>query len=209
MLTRDYLTARWAETLRLVGSEGASPEVIEEILAKYQEPGRFYHTIEHLRSGFEVLDRHLRMKTGGDIELAFWYHDFIYDPRALDNENKSAEVASDRITKALQIPLNFAIGVGKLILATRRLADPGTEQAKVLIDMDLSILGETAPAFDLYEENIRKEYSWVPEVDFRKDRREILERFLKPTIFFTPELRSSLYEVRARENLQRSIGKLV
>lgn len=56
--TRDYLAARWAETLKIVGSEGALPDVLEEILTKYQESWRFYHNLEHLRSGFEVMDRH-------------------------------------------------------------------------------------------------------------------------------------------------------
>lgn len=142
------------------------------------------------------------------MELAFWYHDFEYDPRSSDNESKSAEVASDRITKALQIPLNVAIEVGKLILATKYTADPSTDQARVLLDIDMSILGEPAAVFDQYEEDIRKEYSWVSEIDFKSGRREILQRFLKPTIYNTPEMRNSLYEVRAKENLQRSIEKL-
>jgi predicted metal-dependent HD superfamily phosphohydrolase len=206
--TRDYLTARWAETLKLVGSSGAPLDVFEEILTKYQEPCRFYHNLEHLRSGFEVLDRHFKSTSTGQVELAFWYHDFEYDPRATDNESKSAGVASDRITKVLQIPLNFAIEVGKLILATKYTASPSTDQAKILLDIDLSILGEAPAVFDQYELNIRKEYSWVPEVDFRNGRREILQRFLKPTIYNTPEMRSSLYEMRARENLQRSIENL-
>lgn len=206
--TREYLTARWAETLNLVGSTGAPSSVFEEILTKYQEPWRFYHTLKHLRSGFEVLDHFFKSKVTGQVELALWYHDFEYDTHASDNENKSAEVASDRITKILQIPLNFAIEVGQLILATKYTAGPSTDQAKILLDVDLSVLGEAPAVFDQYEEDVRKEYSWVPEVDFRNGRREILERFLNPTIYNTTEMRSSLYEVRARENLKRSIEKL-
>ena len=203
--TRDYLSARWVETLKLVSSSGAPPTMFEEILVKYQEPWRFYHTLEHLRSGFEVLDRFFKSRVTGQVELALWYHDFEYDTRASDNESKSAEVASDRITKILQIPLNFAIEVGQLILATKYTADPSMDQAKILLDVDLSILGETRVVFDQYEMAIRKEYSWVSEADFRKGQGEILKRFLKSTIYYTPEMRQSLYEVRARENLQRSI----
>jgi predicted metal-dependent HD superfamily phosphohydrolase len=206
--TREYLTSRWAETLRLVGSEGAKPEVFEEIFLRYSDSSRYYHITEHLRSGFEVLDRYLKSRTSSEIELAFWYHDFEYNTQAIDNELRSASAASDRITKSLQLPLNFAIGVGKLILATKHSSEPSTSDAKVLVDMDLSILGEDPKVFDTYEENIRKEYSWVDDLTFKRGRQEVLQRFLKPIIYYTPELRSSSYEFRAKSNLERSISRL-
>jgi predicted metal-dependent HD superfamily phosphohydrolase len=206
--TREYLVSRWAETLRLVGSEGVKSEVLEEILLRYSDSSRYYHTTEHLRSGFEVLDRYLKARTTGEVELAFWYHDFEYNTQAKDNELQSASVASDRITRSLQLPLSFAIEVGKLILATKHSSEPSTPGAKVLVDMDLSILGEDPKAFATYEENIRKEYSWVDDLTFKRGRQEVLQCFLKPTIYYTPELRSSSYELRARGNLERSISRL-
>jgi predicted metal-dependent HD superfamily phosphohydrolase len=208
--TKDYLASRWAETLNLVGSTGAPSSVLEEILTKYQEPWRYYHTLEHLRSGFEVLDRYLKSRTTGQVELAFWYHDFEYDPKATDNENKSAEVASERVTRSLQLPLTFAIEVGKLILATKHTSDPNTESAKVLLDMDLSILGEIPEVFDQYELGIRQEYPefLVPKEIFRETRREILRRMLRDPFYNTPEMRLSPYESRVRSNIERSINKL-
>lgn len=208
--TRDYLAARWDETLKLVGSTGAPLSVFEEILTKYQEPWRYYHTLEHLRSGFEVLDRYLKAKTTGQIELAFWYHDFEYDPKSTDNENKSAEAASERVTKILQFPLTFAIEVGRLILATKHTTTPSTESAKVLLDMDLSILGEVPEVFDQYELNIRREYPefMVPKEIFRETRREILKQMLRDPFYNTPEMRSSPYESRVGSNIEGSISKL-
>jgi predicted metal-dependent HD superfamily phosphohydrolase len=208
--TRDYLTARWDETLKLVGSTGTPLSVFEEILTKYQEPWRYYHTLEHLRSGFEVLDRYLKAKTTGQIELAFWYHDFEYDPKSTDNENKSAQAASERVTKVLQLPLTLAIEVGRLILATKHTTTPSTESAKVLLDMDLSILGEVPEVFDQYELNIRREYPefMVPKEIFRETRREILKQMLRDPFYNTPEMRSSPYESRVRFNIEGSISKL-
>jgi predicted metal-dependent HD superfamily phosphohydrolase len=208
--TKEYLASRWGETLKLVGSTGAPISIFEEILTRYQEPWRYYHTLEHLRSGFEVLDRYLKAKTTGQIELAFWYHDFEYDPKSTDNESRSAEVASERITKTLQIPLTFAIEVGKLILATKHTSTPSTESAKILLDMDLSILGEVPTVFDQYELDIRREYPefLVPKEIFRETRREILRRMLRDPFYNTPEMRLSPYESRVRSNIERSISKL-
>jgi predicted metal-dependent HD superfamily phosphohydrolase len=208
--TRDYLKARWGETLKLLDCTEVPSGVLEEILTKYQEPWRFYHTLEHLRSGFEVLDHYLKPKTTGQIELAFWYHDFEYDPKATDNENRSAEVASDRITKFFQVPLTFTIEVGQLVLATKHMASPSTESAKVLLDMDLSVLGEVPDVFDRYELDIRREYPelLVSEKDFKRSRSEILKRMLRDPFYNTHEMRSSPYESRVRLNIDRSISKL-
>jgi hypothetical protein len=77
--------------------------------------------------------------------------------------------------------------------------------AKVLLDADLSILGADESEYQAYAENIRREYAWVPESDYRKGRRQVLERFLsRPRIFhFLSKL-----EGPARQNLAEEIARL-
>ena len=78
----------------------------------------------------------------------------------------------------------------------------------ILRDVDLSIFGEVPEFFDEYEENIRREYSFVPIADFRVGRAEILQRFLRPVFYSTPELQASPYEGWAQNNIRRSLEKL-
>jgi len=93
-------------------------------------------------------------------------------------------------------------------MATCHNALPDTQDAKVLVDIDLSILGAEAARFDEYENQVRAEFHWVPAFLFRRKRREILQGFLaRPSIYSTTHFKNRL-EKKARENLARSLGKL-
>lgn len=93
-------------------------------------------------------------------------------------------------------------------MATRHTAVPHDVDAKVLVDVDLSILGASAERFDEYEQQVRDEYSWVPEFIFRRERKRILQEFLsRPTVFNT-QVFLERYEQQARKNIERSIARL-
>jgi predicted metal-dependent HD superfamily phosphohydrolase len=98
--------------------------------------------------------------------------------------------------------------VAALILATRHDAAPLSGDAAVVADVDLAILGSSYEVFDRYEAAIRAEYASVPDAAFREGRARILRAFLaRPAIFTTPPLNEAL-ELRARENLVRSLARL-
>jgi predicted metal-dependent HD superfamily phosphohydrolase len=75
----------------------------------------------------------------------------------------------------------------------------------VLIDADLAILGASELVYRTYAEQIRQEYAWVPEPDYRMGRRQVLERFLaRPKVFhFLAHL-----EEAARRNIAAEIARL-
>jgi predicted metal-dependent HD superfamily phosphohydrolase len=96
--------------------------------------------------------------------------------------------------------------VPDLVMATRHDAVPEGRDAELLIDIDLSILGAERARFDEYEEQVGREYAFVPLEIRLPRRREILQRFLdRDAIYATPRMHA-LLEVRARENLRRSIA---
>ena len=93
--------------------------------------------------------------------------------------------------------------VHDLIMATRHTAVPSGRDEQLLVDIDLSILGAEGARFDEYEQQIRKEYAYVPGFLFRRKRREILKGFLdRSAIYSTPHFHDML-EARARDNLRR------
>jgi predicted metal-dependent HD superfamily phosphohydrolase len=141
------------------------------------------------------------------VELAIWFHDAVYDSRASDNEEHSAEVARTQIEQRTGKPA-LANSVANLVMATKN-HDPSLHpDAPLLVDVDLSILGKPADRFQEYERDIRKEYAWVDPAIFSARRAEILEQFLaRPRIFSTKPF-SGKYENAARENLQNSIRAL-
>jgi predicted metal-dependent HD superfamily phosphohydrolase len=63
--------------------------------------------------------------------------------------------------------------------------------------------------YEEYRRDIRREYSWLSDGEYRQGRAEVLRRFLDRTrLFQTDELRERL-EVRARGNLTAELEHLL
>jgi len=141
------------------------------------------------------------------VEFAIWFHDVVYDTHGGDNEEKSAALAKKRILQA-DGTCELARVVANLILATKAHDSVLHFDAPLLVDLDLSIFGQSQDLFDQYETQIRREYDWVPALIFKPKRAQILEQFLgRPRIFSTDHFFAK-YEQRARTNLRRSIRRL-
>ena len=201
------LQKRWVATWRGLGA--APPAgVFEEVMGRYAEPQRRYHTARHLEECFDVLEG-VRGDADrpGEVELALWFHDAVYDTRRHDNEERSAAWAREVVALAGS-SADVGERVAALIMATRHDATPVGADACVLVDVDLSILGAEPLRFDEYERQVREEYQWVPEAVFRRERRKILRRLLaRPALFNTARMRES-HESRARANIERSLALL-
>jgi len=142
-----------------------------------------------------------------DLAIALWFHDAIYDTRASDNEEQSAKWACAVLLQA-SASQEVADRVRALVLITRHNVEPATEDERLLLDLDLSILGAPQERFDEYETQIRFEYSWVPEEDFCRARARILREFIaRPRLYRTRYFQAQ-FEARARENLARSLARL-
>jgi predicted metal-dependent HD superfamily phosphohydrolase len=179
-----------------------------EVEARYREPHRHYHTLQHLDECFDKLDEIRSFaEHPAEIELALWFHDAVYDVERQDNEEWSADWAR-MAAVAAGVPRDACERVHALVLATRHQAVPRGLDAEILVDVDLSILGAAPERFDEYERQVREEYSWVPGFLFRRKRKAILRDFLaRPRIFSTAHFHDR-YEQRARANLERSIAAL-
>jgi predicted metal-dependent HD superfamily phosphohydrolase len=199
--------ARWEALWKGFGLPAPAHE-FEALTARYAEPHRHYHTAQHIDECLAHFDGARALcEHPAEVELTLWFHDAIYEPRATDNEDKSAQWAARVMTES-GIDALAQERVHALIMATCHNALPDTQDAKVLVDIDLSILSADAVRFDEYENQVRAEYQWVPAFLFRRKRREILQGFLaRPSIYSTTHFKNHL-EKKARENLARSFGKL-
>ncbi len=203
----NTLLASWQRAWNDLGL--SAPDVLyDRLLAAYAEPQRKYHTHQHLVECLETLARSsVRAHHAGEVELALWFHDAIYDVERTDNETRSAAWAEDALFAA-GAPAATIERVRGLILATRHASTPASPDEQLLVDIDLAILGANTARFDEYETQVRQEYAWVPTALFRQKRRAILCEFLaRPAIYGTLFFHDTL-EARARENLQRSIATL-
>ncbi|WP_431098622.1 HD domain-containing protein [Polaromonas aquatica] len=204
--TMGLLARSWQRCTHALVPHTIESRMFGELLARYSEPHRKYHTAQHLCEclmHFEAA-RHLAEQPD-DIEMALWFHDAIYDTQRHDNEEKSAGWARDALL-AHGASAATAQRVHDLVMATRHTALPVSADEQLLVDIDLSILGAGPDRFAEYERQIRDEYAFVPAALFRQKRSEILQGFLdRPVIYSTAYFRETL-EARARENLCKAIA---
>ena len=142
-----------------------------------------------------------------EIELALWFHDAIYDTRRKDNEERSALWLRESAVAA-GVPEAAVLRVQAMVLATCHQALPVTPDEKILIDVDLSILGAAPERFKQYEEQVQREYAWIPEPQRRAGRKRILLSFLEREFIYSTEPMRLRLESRARANLRASIAAL-
>lgn len=208
--------SQWRDTWRQLGFAAADEGLFREVMGRYGEPHRRYHTPQHLAECFENFRQlEASARRPGEIGLALWFHDAIYDVASRDNEARSAEWAAGSLLSlgraqgtAAEVLEAVAARVRTLIMATRHDAVPEGTDAQILVDVDLWILGAPAERFDEYERQVREEYRHIPGPVFRHKRAAILTGFLeRPRLFGTP-LFLERYEPQARANLARSLRRL-
>jgi predicted metal-dependent HD superfamily phosphohydrolase len=200
----------WALCYRLGVKWGWDKDkALVNLLNLYTEPDRAYHTLTHIEDCLKEFDQVRRLAVNPDaLEMALWLHDVIYDPKEKDNEARSADYAMSVLREA-GISEELCVLVGELILITKHTIIPSSLDKQLIVDIDLSIFGQSEERFDEYEQQIREEYKWVSDWDFAVERTKILQSFLdRPAIYLT-EFSRNKYEKKARENIARSLARLL
>ncbi|HEY4330133.1 MAG TPA: hypothetical protein VGN88_10395 [Phycisphaerae bacterium] len=205
----DSLDSRLLAFWQPIWPVGAAVPPLNPLLARYDEPHRFYHNARHIRECLAQLAAVLpidRWQINQSLPLALFYHDAIYDPRAADNEARSAELAQIHLQSL--VPPATLQDIVRLILATDHKRPPTVPDESTMIDIDLSILGQEPALFEEYEAAIRHEYSHVSVEAFRKGRSAVLRNFLARPKIYSTEFFHRQYESTARVNLSNSLDRL-
>lgn len=186
-----------------------------DLLARWREPHRSYHTDQHLAEMLSAIDE-LGSSSGlGEREtclarIAAWLHDAVYDVHAPtgDSERASAELARNLLA-SLQVNASDIQVVEVLILLT---IDHGTglpgALADVFTDADLAILAAPDARFDEYCAQVRAEYAHVPDAAYATGRGDILAALAdRPEVYRSPYARRA-WSGRARANVRRELHRL-
>lgn len=211
MDSTQILLESWQQLLLRLGASCDAKMTFAGLAKGYGEASRKYHTFAHVASclgQFSLVRKNIGRPN--IVELAIWFHDYVYDTSRNDNEVQSA-------IQARKFCFHAGLGthsddVCEMILSTRhenllRAAHVNSDTA-TLLDIDLSILGSPSEMFAAYERQIREEYWFVPEAKFCERRTRLLSLFLEQDrIYRTPFFRER-YEFQARTNLRHSIEEL-
>jgi len=203
----------------------------EAIAQAYSEPHRHYHGLSHLSAMFREYDRvrHL-LNYPEAVSDSIWLHDFRMDVDLAAysaNEARSAkaylELSRDYAPRRLAVTDEHEGGlrygrvglVAEFIMCTKghQVNSPFLQahpkalaDAKLFLDIDLSILSAPADECDTYDANIRKEFAAVPEKFFASERARVLRNFLERERIYLTDVFAPREDI-ARDNLRRLIAR--
>lgn len=211
--THELLRDRWLTTvLRALDTDECVIDPYRysgDLLKRWAEPQRRYHTTAHLVA---VLDHIDVLEAHADdpdlVRLAAWFHDAVYAPERSTNEERSARLA-ERALPEIGLTEAQTAEVARLVRLTVT-HDPadGDRNGEALCDADLAILAAAPDAYAAYAAAVREEYAFVPDEDFRAGRAAVLRQLLAlPRLFRTP-YGAAEWEGPARANLATEMDLL-
>jgi predicted metal-dependent HD superfamily phosphohydrolase len=168
--------------------------------------GRHYHTLAHLDACLRELDacRDLARRAA-EVELALWFHDAVYRSWRRDNEVRSAALAAHVLRAA---PADAMARIREMILGTKHLDAELVDDAALVADLDLSILGQPPQTYVQFARAVRREYWWVPRARYTAGRRAVLEGFLARSSIYQHDRFRRRYEHTARANIAAELVSL-
>jgi predicted metal-dependent HD superfamily phosphohydrolase len=206
-----------------------SDEIFDDLVGRHRQPHRRYHGLRHV---VWVLRHARRLETAipechngssgydaGAVTAAACYHDAVYDPRAGDNEERSALLAETQLRALDWAPPRCNL-VAQLVRATAgHLADEhlaedvGASHAapweqRILLDADLAVLGAEPAAYAAYVSGVRTEYGHLSGAEWAAGRSRILERLLARTALYATQPAISWWDARARANVVAELAAL-
>ncbi|MEM7112442.1 MAG: N-methyl-D-aspartate receptor NMDAR2C subunit [Chloroflexota bacterium] len=191
-----------------VKAQGVAAVLFQQLAAAHSQPDRHYHNQDHVAACLRLLQAHQSLASQpAEIAVAFWFHDAVYDAQRGDNEEESAAWAM-RFLAEQNVAQSTIDRIEALILATKTHDTLVDDDQKLMIDIDLAILGQPPAVFAAYDAAIRREYAWVEEEKYRVGRTAVLTKFLQKEYIYQTEPFQRRYEAQARTNLARAIAQL-
>ncbi|KHL04252.1 DUF4031 domain-containing protein [Sinomonas humi] len=197
------LAQRWERLLP--GRNGLGDELLE----RWSEPHRRYHTGAHLFAVLAALDELTGERPAPRaVELAAWFHDAVHTGSAGRDEEDSALLAESRLRDAGLAPAE----VGEVARLVRLTADHRPQAyddgGQLLCDADLSVLGREPKGYLRYTEQVRAEYAQVPDELFRAGRASVLDQLLGLDPLFHTQRGRTLWLAQALLNLRGELAHL-
>lgn len=177
-----------------------------ELLGRWNEPHRHYHSATHLLAVLEALDALTQRKTHRTVALAAWFHDAIYQGKPTDEEDSA--VLAQACLKDL-LPAKEVAEVARLVRVTAGHSPAeGDIAGHLLCDADLAILGSPADSYARYVAGVRRDYAHVPDADFSKGRAAFVHQLLALEPLFHTARGREIWAAQAQENLTGELAAL-
>ncbi|GGM12901.1 DUF4031 domain-containing protein [Promicromonospora citrea] len=210
---RAALRARWDA---LWADPTLASAAGEDLLDRWREPHRVYHSPLHLAVALSALDDLAAAQPLADRELwrarlALWFHDAVHDGTAGQDEERSAELVGKLLGPLAGTGVTTADvdEVARLVLVTTD-HDPAPDDVVggLVSDADLAVLGGSPRVYARYTHQVRAEYCDVPDPLFRAGRAEVLRGLLDGGPLFRTAPGAARWQDAAAANLRGELTAL-
>lgn len=182
-------------------------ELGAELLRRWNEPHRHYHSASHLLAVLEFLDLLTNNSPPPEVALAAWFHDAVYNGAPGTDEEESAELAQLHLEGLA--PPAVVTEAARLVRLTASHSPAADDQAGALLcDADLAILGSEPLRYAQYVTGVRQDYAHIPDDQFRRGRAAVLRQLLAVEPLFHTEQGRQLWAVQARSNMSTELAQL-
>lgn len=222
---RQMLEARWEALLP------GYPLIGAELLDRWHEPHRVYHSPAHLRHTLDSLKLLLQTQHTQEVEpaapearetavvveaLALWFHDAVHTggrSASASDEEDSAQLAIDLLGPTAGrhnlLSTQDVDEVARLVLVTKEHNPAGDDHSGARVsDADLAILGSAPDRYTRYVAQVRAEYKQVPDDVFRPTRARILDALVRQGPIFRTPAGSDRWEAQAQHSLRTELASL-
>jgi predicted metal-dependent HD superfamily phosphohydrolase len=208
-LLEDEILVYWiniCNQTNIVNNDVVINDVYQTIISMYDETGRYYHTLEHIKSMLQLSVQYQHcIKDMISLQLAIFFHDIVYNAKSGTNEDDSVVIFVNLLSNHLE--KSIIDKVSRFIMSTKshQLSDDNDDNdddEKLFLDFDMDVLSWPREYYIKYAENIRREYIHLELDDYCKRR----STFLRNTINSASKIyHSQLYannEQIARDNME-------
>ncbi len=185
-----------------------APALGDQLLARWSEPHRHYHDVRHLAQCLTALGQlAAETPTPRPVTLAAWFHDAVYQGEPQRDEEASAALADESLTPL--VGAAEAAEVARLVRTTiAHDPDPDDVDAALLVDADLSILGQVRGRYHVYLRDVREEYARYDDEQFRVGRLSVVRGLLSRRPMYLTDTGRRLWATRAEVNLGEEARRL-
>lgn len=185
--------------------QGLFPHAVAaDLLRRWAEPHRSYHSTTHLVYGLHAL---MLLDAEPLERVAFWFHDAAHSNSTPADELVSAALAGFQLSGVL--PASQVREVQRLVLlTTSHRPEAGDEAGARVCDADLSGLAAPWPLYEQNSRDIRAEFGHLDDLRWRQGRGDFIERFLKRERIYHSAFGRQHWEAVARANLTQELAAI-
>jgi predicted metal-dependent HD superfamily phosphohydrolase len=207
MNTSEIPSARFnALWRRCVASPDSAPAdaVQADLRRRLGGPDRRFHDLNHVGDCLQRFDKVASLLSDRDaVEVALWFHDAVYVPGDAENERNSASLFLAQSRGANPV---FRRRVCGLILATRHVREPRTNDRRFIEDIDLAGFGATWEQFMREGDSLREEFAAQTDAQYYAGQVSFLARLKRRRWFFATDYFRERHEAQAQSNLDRLLA---